>query len=615
MALASINTRRRQTTASATPIARAVPFIASTSMMVLVPIWQPDALLQALAPLGYFDASIAVWITVFAFPLIVLITLSGVPFLRARKRHVGDFAGIDATLGSRLSTLAGSAQVVDYIASFALAATTAAFVLVSMWPALMPMRTPLAVCAVLLIAMFQTLRVSRFNHLASLIVLGSFVLILFLTAGLMGSSQYFSTTSSSDLAIVSSEVTRGTPFARGIIPGLMASLAVVLAPVLLLRHLTTDLSTYHRPRYKHAGTAQLVVAVAGSLVAITAMANIADVDSGTYIGRRYTLYTALRAVGVPEWLLIVATIMLLAVAITAARTVLDDADKLSAELTNFHVLPNYLTHAPTRRALTPMLYAITASGLVIIGDSEFRFIVPTLVISGFISLSLSRWSTMRYWSAKLRLEGHSRERITMKRSRLMAIIGLVISVVVLVALFAADMFRGAWIVAGAILLLYVLLYSVRRHYLNYGIGAGETTTEDPIVPGRVHYMIVAQTLGPVLKRATRWIESTRPYSIELLHVDSGGDDANEALQKWREEGIDVDLTILEAGEARPTQAVIDHVRRNRNAHPNRLVNVVLPQVVFRSRMQARLHNNELQHLQKTLMKEPGVLVTLVPWVD
>ncbi|MDI9587779.1 MAG: hypothetical protein QM234_02305 [Acidobacteriota bacterium] len=615
MALASINTQRRSTYPPARPVARVVPFIASASMMMLVPIWQPDALLQALAPLGYFDASIAMWLTVFAFPLIVLLTLSSVPVLRARKKHVGDFAGIDATLGTRMSTLAGSAQVIVYIASYALAVSTMSFVLGSMWPQLIPIRTPLAVSAALLIAMFQTLRVGRNNWLASLIVTASFVLVLFLTAGLIGSSPYFSTTASSDLAIVSSQVSRGTPFARGIVPAIMAGLAVVLAPVLLLRHLTTDLSIYNRPLSKNAGAAQLVIAVVGSLLAITAMVNIVDVDSGTFIGRRYTFYTALRVVGIPEWLLFISTAMFLAVAITGARTVLVDGDKLSAELTNFHLLPNYLTHTPTRRALTPLLYALTAAGLMIIGDSEFRFIVPTLVISGFVNLSLTRWSTMRHWSQKLRTEGHSRERITMKRARLTALIGLIISVVVLVALVTADMFRGAWIVAGAILLLYVLLYSVRRHYLIYGTGAGETTTDDPIVPGRVHYMIVANTLGPVLRRATRWIKSTRPYSIELLHVDSGGDDAAETLEEWRKEGIDVDLTILEAGDARPTQAIIDHVRRSRAAHPNRLVNVVLPQVVFSNPVQSRMHNKELEHLQKSLKKEPGVLITIVPWVD
>ena len=147
MALASINTQRRSTYPPARPVARVVPFIASASMMMLVPIWQPDALLQALAPLGYFDASIAMWLTVFAFPLIVLLTLSSVPVLRARKKHVGDFAGIDATLGTRMSTLAGSAQVIVYIASYALAVSTMSFVLVSMWPQLIPIRTPLAVSA------------------------------------------------------------------------------------------------------------------------------------------------------------------------------------------------------------------------------------------------------------------------------------------------------------------------------------------------------------------------------------------------------------------------------------------------------------------------------------
>ncbi|MDO5034966.1 MAG: hypothetical protein Q4E01_06240 [Actinomycetaceae bacterium] len=597
------------------PVARGAAFTASAALLVLVPIWQPDALLHVQAPLGYLDASISSWLTVLAVPLIALITISEIPVLLARRRYVGDFAGIDEYLGTRMSTLTAASQLVEFIATYALTAASIAFLIGSMWPSLSPVRTQIAIGVSMLIALFQwTQRGSRALRTGAFWVVLGFILLLVLTAGILGSSPYFAPTSPEDLAIVSEEVKRA-PFAGGIAPALGLGLGVVLTPALLLRHLSADLSYFSHPNAKNAGVAKLAVAIAASLTAMLTMLNIADVDSARFIGRRNTFYSALRVVGMPEWMLIASTIIMIAVALTAARTVLYSAEKLSEELANFHLLPVHLMNTPTRRMFTPFLFGLGASALLLIGSAQFRFIVPTLALSGFTSLTLTRWSTLRLWNAKLRYEGHSRERRVMKRARLMALGGLVISLAALVLLFVSDMYQGAWIVTGLILLLYVILYAVRIHYLNYGVGAGEKTTEDPITPGRVHYMIVAQTMGPVLTRATRWIQSTRPYSIELLHVDTGGNDSEEALRAWREEGLGVDLTILDAGPARPTEAIIEHVRRVRAAHPNRLVNVVLPQVVFSYRLLGRLHNTEIKHLEKTLLAEPGVLITIVPWSE
>lgn len=615
MSLASMNTQRRATYPPARPVEKAVPVVAAASLLVLAPIWQPDVLLHALMPLGFFDTSLALWVTVFATPLIILLSISGIPVLRARKRHVGDFAGLDDSLGTRLSTLAGASLVVEYIATFALASAMVAFLIGAAWPAYTGIRTPVAVVVAMLIAMGQTIGVRKRAPIAAVAVILGFVLIIFLTAGLIGSSPFFSTTGSSDLAIVSREVASRSPSSLRIVTAILAGLTVALVPALLLRHISTDLSNFKRPRPKNAGATQVVFAIVGSLLAIIVLGNVADVDAGRYLPRRYVLYSALRVIGTPQWLLAATSIILIGVAIAAARTVLNDASKLSGELANFHLLPNQLVNEAVRSSVNPLLYAFAASILIIIGKAEIRFIIPILVISGFISLTLTRWSTMRFWTNRLRTEGHSRERITMKRARLMALIGLIICIIVLAAFFLGDITRGAWIAAIAIAVLYVLLYAVRRHYLIYGTGAGEKTTKDPIVPGRVHYMILAQTLGPVLTRATRWIQSTRPYSIELIHVDRGGNDVQDALEKWRETGLDVDLTILETAKGRPTQVVIDHVRRTRAAHPNRLVNVVLPQVVFANPLQSRLHNNELDHLEKSLKKEPGVLVTIIPWVE
>ena len=135
-----------------------------------------------------------------------------------------------------------------------------------------------------------------------------------------------------------------------------------------------------------------------SLLAITAMVNI-DVDPNVYC-RRYTFYTALRVVGIPN-----GAIHFHASPCscnTGARTVLVDGDKLSAELTS-PASELFDAHPNAAGAHTPA----ACTNRTIDYWTRFRFIVPTPVIP---DRNLSLTAGPRCGTGqKLRTEGHSRE--------------------------------------------------------------------------------------------------------------------------------------------------------------------------------------------------------------
>lgn len=611
----SINTRSTKAYSPSRPVRRYVPVLAATSMLVTAPLWQTDVLLYVLRPLGSYDTSMAVWITIFAIPFVILIAISSGPVLKARRLHVGDFANLDSALGTRLSTLAGACLVIEHLATYTLLISTAVLIATTLWAPLTHVRVPLAVAVAILTTLPVLMARQRLNRMTATLAAITFVTLLFLTVGLIGASPYFSTSGSSDLADVSREVAARSDSSMRIMTAVLSGFTIALVPAILLRHITTDLKNFNLPRHANANVSRLVGGIASSILMLSVIANVADVDSGAYVSRTNAVFSSLQAIRVQPVLLHGAALIFIATCLAGARLVLHHAEKLGLELAYFQLLPDHISRSMTYTGITPLFHAIGATLLLVLGQGRPRFIIPVLIITGFITLTLTRWASMKHWSAKLRTEGHSSERITMKRARIVALIGLIICVATLAAFFLADLTRGAWIAALAIGLLYILLYTVRRHYLIYGTGAGEVTTKDPIAPGRVHYMIIATNIGPVLTRATRWIRSTRPYSMELVHVDEGGNDVETTLQQWRKQDLDVDLTILEPSRPRATISIIEHIRRTRQAHPNRLVNVVIPRVTFAHAWQTRLHNTEIAHLQRALMEEPGVLITVVPWID
>lgn len=597
------------------PLANYARFGAVLSLFVAAPIWLADEVIHSLNPLGSLDTSIALWVAIFSLPLGILLIASGEPVLRSRHKHVGDFALLEEQLGPVMSTLAAVSIVVEHIATFALLSSVGAFFIVSAYPALAEQRLPLSFLVALLAVVITSAQRRRFPKIATIIVIATLVTLLVLIIGFIGASPYFMTTGSQDLAEVSLEITSRASTAPAILVSIFTALVTVMTPVFMMRHLSMDLSIYTPERARSATTAMVSIVFALGVVTIGVFSNVADIDSGAFLVRDHVVFNALRIIAIPSGILYFFGGLLLVSTFIAARAVLDDVDTLANELTNFSILPLHVSRFLYLTMSDTLLVVLGALLLLFISGGMLELIVPIVVSTGLVSLSLTRLAALKFWTQQLRYEGHSRERKTMRKAKFVALGGVIVSLIVLVSFLIADMKEGTWIAVALIALFYLVFFMLRSHYLYGGSGAAEEKVADPVAPGRVHYMIVALDLGPVTQRAVHWIEATRPHSLEMIHVDRGGDDTAQQVKRWQNLGIEVPLTLIEATSIRVHQSIVEHIRRVRQSNPNRLINVVIPHLVFGLRLQNRFYNAELRQLRRALHREPGVMITLVPWSD
>ena len=162
MSFASINTRDLAAYPRAYPLARVLPVVSAMSILAVVPLWNIDAILTTLRPLGgALDTSIAQWVVLLSVPIGILIAATATPVLRARGRAMGELAYVEGTMGSHGAALVAAASVVEHLVTYTLCAAVFSHIIVTAWSSLTGSATPIAICCALVVAMTATLGVRR----------------------------------------------------------------------------------------------------------------------------------------------------------------------------------------------------------------------------------------------------------------------------------------------------------------------------------------------------------------------------------------------------------------------------------------------------------------------
>ncbi|MDO5721228.1 MAG: hypothetical protein Q4P06_01625 [Actinomycetaceae bacterium] len=613
--IARINTLGQVQYPPARPVAKYPVVISAAAVLVLASVWLPDALYYALSPLGgEYDMTVALWLMIICLPLITVLTASAGSVLWARNRHVGEYGHLNDALGARATVLAAACAVVEHIALYAVIIAAMVTVAVAQWPVLHQARRPISVALALVLALPSVLGMRRLTRVGAIVTAVGAAVLSFLTGALMGSTPYFrTTTTTEELTNLSQQVSQQSESFWQIILALLGAFTIALTPALLVRYVNLDLRAFAAPRSRYGAITTMAMVLAGSGLIILTLINIGDVEAERFISRHGALISAARWLHLPSWVLTAIVLILLSIAVVAARTVLHDGAQLNRELAYGHMLPHSDTKDTYVASAVPW-YAVAAATLVAVAGSRVEYVLPALVISGFGSFALTRLASWRYWNQQLRVEGHSQRRKSMKKARLLALIGFAISSLVVVAFALSDLTRAAWLAVAAISVLYVILYAVRRYYLTYGTSTVEEPIEVTKIPANVHYLVVAPTVGPLVERTAQWVKAAHPASAELVHLDQGGDDAEEVLQQWRERGLELPMTLLAANGSHQGDALIDHIRRLRRSRKRTVINVVIPCVIFSRPIHSLLHNREVEYLQRRCQREDGVMVTIVPWL-
>ena len=303
--------------------------------------------------------------------------------------------------------------------------------------------------------------------------------------------------------------------------------------------------------------------------------------------------------------------------VLAANTAFNGFPVLASILARDGYLPRQLHTRGDRLAFSNgiLFLAGAAIALVVIYDAEVTRLIQLYIVGVFVSFTLSQIGMIRHWNRVLAGSPDLAEVGRIHRSRVINLVGAIMSGTVLVVVLLTKFVHGAGFAVAAMAVLFVLMIGIRRHYARVAdeIAVREDDVRGYILPSRVHAVVLVSKIHKPAIRALAYARATRPTTLEALTVSVDTAETRALQEEWDRRDIPVPLTVLDSPYREITNPVVTYVKQIRRDSPRDLVVVFVPQYVLGRWYEQLLHNQSALRLKTRLLFEPGVMISAVPW--
>ncbi len=300
--------------------------------------------------------------------------------------------------------------------------------------------------------------------------------------------------------------------------------------------------------------------------------------------------------------------------ILAANTAFNGFPVLGSILAKDGFAPRQLGSRGDRLAYSNgiLFLAGLAVVLIVAFRAEPTRLIQLYIVGVFVSFNLSQLGMIRHWTRHLKTEKDPAVRRRMYRSRAINTFGLAMTAVVFVIVLVTKFLAGAWIAILAMVVFFLIMKSIRRHYDRVAeeLVVGD---DDPILPTRVHAIVLVSKLHKPTMRALAFAKATRPNVREAVFVASEQDESDRLMEEWDQRHIDVPLKVLYSPYREIIRPVVQYAIEIREHNPRGVVAVYIPEYVVGRWWEQLLHNQTALRLKGRLLFTPGVMVTSVPY--
>lgn len=300
--------------------------------------------------------------------------------------------------------------------------------------------------------------------------------------------------------------------------------------------------------------------------------------------------------------------------VLAANTAFNGFPVLGSILAQDGLAPRALGSRGDRLAYSNgiVFLAVMAIALIIAFNAETTRLIQLYIVGVFVSFNLSQLGMIRHWTRHLKTETDPVARRRMYRSRAINTFGLVMTSIVFVIVLLTKFLAGAWIAILAMMVFFVIMRGIRRHYDRVAeeLVVGD---EDPILPTRVHAIVLVSKLHKPTMRALAFAKASRPNVLEAVFVASEQNESDRLIQEWDQRHIDVPLKVLYSPYREIIRPIVQYAVEIREANPRGVVAVYIPEYVVGRWWEQLLHNQMALRLKGRLLFTPGVMVTSVPY--
>lgn len=139
---------------------------------------------------------------------------------------------------------------------------------------------------------------------------------------------------------------------------------------------------------------------------------------------------------------------------------------------------------------------------------------------------------------------------------------------------------------------------------------GPYEIEEPV---QHHVLVLVAAVHKATTRALAYAQGLNATSVRALSISLETDTTHRILDEWQDWGIDVPLELIDSPFRSLSETLTAYIR---GFHPDgrqTVVTCVLPEFLLPSWLHRPLHNQTALAIKKSLLFEPGVVVTSVPF--
>ncbi|MDG3011390.1 APC family permease [Rhodococcus sp. D2-41] len=605
----------------------ALPVFASDAMSSVA--YAPEEIFLVLSVAGVSAYSYSLWIGLAVALVMAVVVASYRQNVHAYPSGGGDYEVATTNLGRNAGLTVGSALLVDYVLTVAVSISSAASNIGSAVPFV---QTHKVLFAVVAIALLTAVNLRGIREAGTAFAIPTYAFVVGMAVMLVwGLFDVFVLGSDVKAESAGFQMTAENSHLYGIAFVFLVARAFSSGCAALtgVEAISNGVPAFRKPKSRNAATTLLMlgtIAVA-LLIGILVLAQkigvkIAEDPARQLIGapegyEQKTMIAQLAGAvfaNFPAGFYFITSVTAL-ILVLAANTAFNGFPVLGSVLAQDSFLPRQLHTRGDRLAFSNgiLFLAAAAIGLVVAFGAQVTQLIQLYIVGVFVSFTLSQIGMVRHWTRLLAAETDPAARRHMQRSRVINSIGLVMTGTVLVIVLITKFLAGAWIAILAMVVIFVLMKLIHRHYASVAAELASEEDWDAVLPSRTHSIVLVSKLHKPTLRALAYARATRPDTLEAITVNVDDADTRALVQAWERSDVTVPLKVIESPYREVTRPVLDYVKRVRRDSPRDVVMVFIPEYVVGRWWEHVLHNQSALRLKSRLLFQRGVMVTSVPW--
>ena len=598
----------------------ALPIFASDALSSVA--YAPDEILLTLSVGGaaFYAYSWRIGLAVVAVMLTVVASYR--QNVHAYPSGGGDYEVATVNLGPKFGLVVASALMVDYVLTVAVSVSSGVANLGAGWGYAADHPAVVAVALVVVLTAMNLRGIKEAGVTFAIPTYAFMIMVLAMVAwgffriGILGNKLYAASSPHAGFHVSATQSLTGLAFAFLMVRTFSSGCAALTG----VEAISNGVPAFRKPKSKNAATTLLMLGVLAitMLMGIIVLARLLHVQITQTGPAVLTTPTIPQLAAVvfgsfrPAFYLAIATTAL--VLVLAANTAFNGFPVLGSILAQDRYLPRQLHTRGDRLAFSNgiVFLAAFATVLIIAFDAKPTHLIQLYIVGVFVSFTLSQTGMLRHWNRLLRTERDQAMRRKMIRSRTINGIGLLMTGFVLCLVVATKFLAGAWISIAAMVVIYMVMLAIRRHYDHVATELAPAE-EAPLLPARNHAVVLVSKVHMPTLRALAYAQGTRPDTLTAVTVNVDDADTRRIQQEWDSRDIQVPLAVIDSPYREITKPIIDYVHKLKEDAPRDIVTVFIPEYVVGKWFENLLHNQSALRLKSRLLYEPGVMVTSVPW--